>query len=86
MQLFQDLAAEMMRLDPFFKIHAYDRTIASDLWPLACVDDIPAMTSLQLTPLPNTILSTHNSTNRGHLCLSSSALPPNFLMLNGRNS
>jgi hypothetical protein len=31
----------MMRLDPFFKIHAYDRSNASKLWPLACTDDIP---------------------------------------------
>jgi hypothetical protein len=38
---FKDLAAEMMRLDPFFKIHAYDRSNASELWPLACTDDIP---------------------------------------------
>jgi hypothetical protein len=38
---FKDLATEMMRLDPFFKIHAYDRSNTSELWPLACTDDIP---------------------------------------------
>jgi hypothetical protein len=44
--LFKNLALEMMQLDPSFKIYAYDSTQASDLWPLASPDNIPAEENL----------------------------------------
>ena len=41
LSLFRELASTMMAADDSLKISAYDRTTASDLWPLASVKDLP---------------------------------------------
>jgi hypothetical protein len=42
MPLFINLATEMMRHDPHFKITVYDCIDANELWPLASAKDLPA--------------------------------------------
>jgi hypothetical protein len=41
MPLFQALAIEMMSQDDAFMLHVYDRTKATELWPLANADNVP---------------------------------------------
>jgi hypothetical protein len=41
LSLFRELASTMMAADDSLKISAYDRTTASDLWPLASAKDLP---------------------------------------------
>jgi hypothetical protein len=59
--LFKKLTLKMMQLDPSFKIDAYDRTQASDLWPHAT----PTISLLRKFLLKN-ILFDPKSINKIH--------------------